>query len=382
MLDIFLPHAGERCWRKVQAAHASDASKTSSNCGSPTATAVPSAGARAVTIACVFGSPGRFRESKKRGHKLATSRTFKHAVREPAKEANRRGVIVELTVRKTQNFDASRSFGLAEDPPQFGKRLRSLTAAQPPTGAAPRARLQPPPAPAAAPPARAGGSSLPGAPAAARALASPRRGAMAQQILHATFNQDATCVRYAPLRCCTPAARADVSVARTAPPLAAPQLPGGRHARRLPHLQHRGACAVSRARAAEPRSQAAVLQRAAVALFASALPSRAAARADGRVLLRGARRRHQARPCAHAPPFRRSVALARLTLAEVYLDTGQLDALASRARSAPRASQSRSGDAAARAQLCARPQPQRPPNPKRTASLCAKLTHASPLQPG
>ena len=57
-----------------------------------------------------------------------------------------------------------------------------------------------------------------------------------------------------------------------APPLAAPQLPGGRHARRLPHLQHRGACAVARARAAEPRpSQAAVLRRARWPSFSLAL---------------------------------------------------------------------------------------------------------------
>lgn len=137
---------------------------------------------------------------------------------------------------------------------------------------------------------------------------------MAQQILHATFNQDATCVPATPLRLQQPAARADVSVVGPAPPLAAPQLPGGGHARRLPHLQHRGACAASRARAAEPLpSHAAVQQRAAVALFASA-PShalRAAQTGECCYEERGGAIRHApARTRPFCARFRRCVARA------------------------------------------------------------------------
>jgi hypothetical protein len=105
----------------------------------------------------------------------------------------------------------------------------------------------------------------------------------------------------------------------------------------------------------------------------------------------GAIRHAPARARLVCAPVRRCVARA-LDLGQgsvLGYSPGQLHTLALRARSAPHASQPRLGDAASLAQRSARPQPQRPRNPKRLHALARHclllLTRALsllPLQPG
>ena len=98
------------------------------------------------------------------------------------------------------------------------------------------------------------------------------------------------------------AARAGVRLTRcVAPPLAAPQLLGGRHARRLSHLQHRGACGDAAPRAASLRSRRAAATGARGGLRFRALLTRQRPRRPASAATRSAAVPSGAR-AAHAAP--------------------------------------------------------------------------------